>query len=386
MKTQKKIAIVYDWLDKWGGVERILLIFREIFPQADFFSSYYNSKTASWAKVLNPKTSFIQKLPNFIKNSRFLSLPFYPFAFESFDFSDYQVVISITSSFAKAIITRPGTKHICYLLTPTRFLWSHYKDYFSNNIFNLFLGFYINYLKKWDKIVSFRPDKIISISKTVANRCNKYYHRESQVIYPPFDIDYWQKIKKEILREIVNENKRLNKLPKFKFNINEKFFLIVSRLEPYKKIELVIEAFNKRKENLVIVGEGSLENNLKKMVKKNNIFFLKKLTDKDLGFLYSFAQALIMPQEEDFGYVALESQFFSCPLISCNKGGVSELIRDKKTGLFFHKQTPEEIFFVIERFYKIKYNLETNLKNQKKEFFEKFDKKNFIKKFTQLIN
>ena len=126
--TGKKIAIVYDWLDKWGGVERVLLTFHEMFPEADWFTSYVDEKKATWIYDLRFKnskihTSFIQKLPSFIKNNRILSLPFYSYAFESFDFSHYDLVISITSSFAKGIITKPGTQHICYLLTPTRWLW-----------------------------------------------------------------------------------------------------------------------------------------------------------------------------------------------------------------------------------------------------------------------
>src|SRR3990167_10508342 len=133
--TGKRIAIVYDWLDKWGGVERVLLTFHEMFPDAHWYTSYFDEKNAGWAyklRITNYElriqkgekihTSFIQKLPGFIKKNRILSLPFYPYAFESFDFRDYDLVISVTSSFAKGIITRPGTKHICYLLTPTRWL------------------------------------------------------------------------------------------------------------------------------------------------------------------------------------------------------------------------------------------------------------------------
>ena len=194
----KKIAIVYDWIDKWGGVERVLLVLHEMFPKATFFTSVYNPLRAAWAKRLKIKTSFMQGLPGFIKKQRIISTPLYPFAFESFNFNEFDLVISVTSSFAKSIITQPGTLHVCYLLTPARFLWSHEKDYIRSPLARFLLGGYLDYLKSWDKTSAQRPDKIISISGAVKNRAKKYYGRDSGMIYPPFDTDYWLKIKSEI--------------------------------------------------------------------------------------------------------------------------------------------------------------------------------------------
>ena len=134
----KKIAIVYDWIDKWGGVERVLLTLHDMFPQAHFYTSYYDSYSAPWAKNLKIKTSFIQHLPNFIKKNRIFSLFLYPYAFESFDLSEYDIVISVSSSFAKSVITKPCTLHISYLLTPTRFLWL-YPEIYTNNFFKKIL-------------------------------------------------------------------------------------------------------------------------------------------------------------------------------------------------------------------------------------------------------
>src|SRR3990167_2550907 len=191
----KKIAIVYDWIDKWGGVERVLLVLHEMFHKATFFTSVYNPARAAWAKKLKIQTSFIQGLPGFIKGQRIISTPLYPFAFESFNFNEFDLVISVTSSFAKSIVTQPGTLHVCYLLTPTRFLWSHEKDYIKSPLAKLLLGGYLDYLKLWDKTSAQRPDKIISISDTAKNRAKKYYERESEVVSPPFDIKYWNRIK-----------------------------------------------------------------------------------------------------------------------------------------------------------------------------------------------
>lgn len=378
MFNYKKIAIVYDWFDKWGGLERMLLIFHEIFPKADFFTSYYNPDKAKWAKNINIKTSFIQKLPKFIKNNRILSLPFYPIAFESFSFNNYDLVISITSSFAKSIITQPSTKHICYLLTSTRFLWNNQKDYIKNHRSKIKI--FTDYLKNWDKTVAQRPDKIISISKTVKKRCEKYYQRKSQVIYPPFDIKYWNNIKLQITNYKSQVNSKLKIL-------NSEFYLVVSRLESYKKVDLVIQAFNRLKDNLVIVGEGTQENYLKQIAKnKKNIIFFSKLTDLELGYLYSKAEALIMAQEEDFGYVSLEAQFFGCPVIAYKKGGALETIIDEKTGIFFDKQKIDFLIKMIERFRKIKYNLKENVLKYSINNIIKFNKKNWINLFKKTIN
>ncbi|MCL4363954.1 glycosyltransferase [Patescibacteria group bacterium] len=370
MAENKKIAIVYDWFDKWGGVERVLLTFKEMFPEADFFTSYLDLKGAGWARDLNVKTSFIQDLPEFIRKRRLFSMPFYPLAFESFDFSDYDLVISVTSSFAKSIISGIKTKHICYLLTPTRFLWSHKQDYFRENFFN---KFYVSYLKNWDVVVSQRPDQIISISETVRERCLRYYRRDSLVIYPPFDVNYWRGLKSEAKNEPLTEGLKINN-----------YFLIVSRLEKYKKIDLAISVFNKSKKKLVVVGEGSEENYLKKISGKN-ISFFPKLSDRDLAKLYSHAESLIMPQEEDFGYVSLEAQFFGCPVISFAKGGGTETVSDGKSGVFFREQKAKSLLEAVERFTKISYNLKDNLTKFPTEVADKFSKENFMTRFKSLL-
>jgi glycosyltransferase involved in cell wall biosynthesis len=369
---QKKIAIVYDWIDKWGGVERVLLDLYKTFPDAIFYTSYYDKEKAGWAKDLEIRTSFIQKLPNFIKKNRILSFIFYPFVFESFDFGEFDLVISVTSSFAKSIITRPGTKHICYLLTPTRYLWSHKNQYIGKS-YGLWVRSYVEFMKKWDFVVAQRPDKIISISETVRERCLKYYKRESEVVYPGFDIEYWKKIK---LR-IKNEKLRM------KLKI-QNYFLIVARLETYKKVDLVIRLFNRLNYSLVIVGEGSQELKLKKIA-RNNISFLKKLSDVELGLYYSNAKALIMPQEEDFGYVSLEAQAFDCPVIAFNKGGAKETIVDGKSGIFFLEQTEEALLSAIERFEKIEYNLKDRMVERGKKNVERFGRILFVNNFKKYI-
>ncbi|MEK7497519.1 MAG: hypothetical protein AAB656_01225 [Patescibacteria group bacterium] len=180
-----KTAIVYDRVNKWGGAERVLLTLHEMFPGAPLYTSVYNSKTAPWAAVF-PKvyTSFLQNFP-FAKNNHELYAILMPIVFESFDFDEYDLVISVTSEAAKGVITKPGTKHICYMLTPTRYLWSGYKEYFKNPLVRFISKPIINYLRSWDKVAAFRPDEIIAISTEVQRRVKKYYNRESKIIFPP---------------------------------------------------------------------------------------------------------------------------------------------------------------------------------------------------------
>lgn len=365
----KKIAIAYDWMDKWGGVERILLTLHDMFPEAVFYTSYVDRDKAPWTKSLQTRASFIQSLP-VIRSSRMLSFLLYPYAFESFNFNDFDLVISVTSSFAKGVITKPGTKHICYLLTPTRYLWGMSDDYMKK-LPSLVSQPLLKYSRQWDYIASRRPDKIISISRTVAKRCKKYYQLESDVLYPPFDLSYWDSIKQKRLH--INTRN------------NEKYYLVVSRLEPYKKIDLVVQAFNTLpNERLIVVGKGSLKKELVSQA-KSNITFVENISDDELAGLYDHAEALIMPQEEDFGYVALEAQFFGCPVIAYNHGGTSETVIHEKSGLFFEEQTVTSLHNALERFHTISYNLKDYLAKRSNEYFSTFSRDRFELKFRSLL-
>ena len=260
------------------------------------------------------------------------------------------MVISVTSSFAKGVITRPETKHICILLTPTRYIWGLKDAYKRSDFFNMLSAPFLSKLRKWDFIVAQRPDAIYCISKLVAERCLKDYGRTSEVLYPPFDIEYWQGIVPEAI-DVPNE-----------------FYLVVSRLEPYKKTELVLEAFTKMEDtNCLIVGAGSQGEQLKAKAGRN-ITFLKDISDAKLAFLYSKAKGLIMPQEEDFGYTALEAMFFNCPVISYKQSGTSEIIMDGKTGTFFDDQTADSLRAALERFASVPYNVSSYTK----EVLERF--------------
>ncbi|MFH1827422.1 MAG: glycosyltransferase [bacterium] len=362
-----KTAIVYDWVDSKGGIERVIpLLIKEF--NADLFTSYFDIKKAPWANKYEIKSSFINKLPRFIKKNRLLSLVLYPYAFESFNFSDYDLVISISSAFSKSVITKPSTKHINYLLTPTRYFWVDKESYFKNPIIRKIGRIILPKLKKWDIIAASKPDTIISISNLVKKRVKQVYKRNSSVIYPPFDINYWTKIKNSLSKPL---------------SIKHAFFLLVSRLEPYKRIDIAIEAFNKLGNNLIIVGSGSQKRKLKKTSGKN-ITFVENLSDKDLAKLYSKANALIMPQIEEFGMVSLEAQFFGCPVISYKNSGAKETIIEEKTGIFFNKQASKSLIAAIVRYKSISYNLKKSTKENSFKNIKRFDKEKFIYDFKKV--
>lgn len=351
--SKKKVAIVYDRVNKWGGAERTLLALHEIFPDAPLYTSVYDKKGAPWAKVF-PKvyTSFLQNIPFAKSNHEFLGT-FMPRAFESFDLTDFDIVISVTSEAAMGIKVGPKTLHICYCLTPTRYLWSHHDLYFRNPILRFFSRPAVWYLRWWGKIAARRPHKFIAISKEIQKRIRKYYHRDSQVVYPPVDTS--------ILYSIEVDNHRSH-------------YLLVSRLDyGYKKVELAVRAFNRLGNLLVIVGIGREKRKLERMA-KNNIKFVGSVSEKKLEEYYSEAKALIMPQEEDFGLVSVEAQGFGVPVIAYKKGGALDTVIDGKTGILFDKQTVESLTSAVKRFEKSKFlvdNLNTNVKRFSKENFKK---------------
>lgn len=366
-----KVALVYDRVNKWGGAERVLLALHEIFPDAPLYTSVYNPNFSSWANVF-PKVvpSFLQKIP-FAKNWHEGFGWLMPIAFESFSakggFDEYDLVISVTSEAAKGIITKPGTLHICYCLTPTRYLWSGYDIYFKNPILRSLSKPVVLYLRKWDKVAAQRPDVMIAISLEVVKRIKKYYGREAAVIYPPVKLAYSPACR-------TGREKRTT-------DSKKKYYLVVNRLVPYKKAEVVMEAFNQLKWPLVVVGTGSEERRLKSMSKSKNIKFVGEVTDSDLINYYQGARALIMPQEEDFGIVSVEAQAAGVPVIAYKKGGAKDTVIEGRTGLFFDQQTPECLINALYKFDKMTFDGQELLSNAKK-----FSKERFQTEFKKLVD
>jgi glycosyltransferase involved in cell wall biosynthesis len=381
MNPKMKIAIVYDRINKWGGAERVLQSLHEIWPEAPLYSSVYNPDSARWAENFSIVTSFIQKFPY----AR-IHHEYYPwlmtFGFESFNFDEYDVVITVTSAEAKGIITKPETLHICYCLTPTRYLWSHRKTYLKsiNIVFKKLAEPVLNYLEKWDKIASTRPDHYISISKHIQKRVRKYYGRESEIIYPPAELNLKEK-------NIDYENKETGKIDKSEISIGKggrhfnagSYYLVVSRLVHYKRVDIVIRACNKLKLPLIIIGKGSEQRRLMNIA-GSTVTFIQGLTDRRLLSYYQSSVALIMAQDEDFGLTGVEAQLAGVPVITYNISGAAETIIPGKTGEMFKEQTVDSLVEVLKKFDHRKYKRNDCINNA-----EKFSKKKFKLKFKKRV-
>lgn len=353
-----KVALVYDRVNKWGGAERVLLALHKLFPSAPIFTSVYESGRAQWASKFIVKTSFLQKIPLARKSHEYLAT-FMPVVFESMTFDGYDVVISITSEAAKGIITKPETLHISICLTPTRYLWSGYKEYFKSNILKTIAYPAIMYLRRWDLFASQKADYIIAISKTVQDRVRFYYGRESTLIYPP----------------LLLSSRSVKKVR------SKGYFLVVSRLVSYKRIDLAVCAANKLGYPLKIIGVGSEENNLRKIA-GSTVEFLGYVPDQELIYYYKHCKALIFPGLEDFGLTMVEAQSFGKPVVAFRGGGAKEIVVEGRTGEFFDEKNPKSLVKALKKFNKKRYNRDDCIENSMRFSFNNFKREflSFLKK------
>ena len=356
-----KVALVHDHLAQDGGAERVLAIFHKIYPDAPIFVLVYDSKRAN--KVFQKakiETSFIQKMPWGLKRYQWY-LPLMPLAVEKYNLFDYDLVISSSSAFAKGIITKPDSVHICYCHTPTRFLWSDTHSYTEelkyNKVIKKFIPSSLHKIRLWDRLASDRVDKFIANSQNIAGKIRKYYRRESEVIYAPVDIDKFQ-----IASKI------------------DSYFLTGGRLVAYKRFDLTIEVFNRLGWPLKIFGSGPEMKSLKKKARPN-IEFLGRVSDKNLANLYARAKAFIFPQEEDFGITALESMASGRPVIAYGRGGALETVIPGKTGILFFKQTFDHLAEAVRKFNEHDFN-----PREIREYAAQFDIKIFENKIRDFIS
>lgn len=328
-----RVAIIHEYMDNLGGAERVFFKIVDLFPQADLFFLTYSPKNLPKEfvnKIDNHKikAAFTNKLRRFTPLVRLLA----PKAIESFNFQDYDLVISNCNSYAKGAIVPTDTVHISYIHSPTRYLWDYKDQYLDEHAKNGFSRSILRRLffkqRQWDFMAAHRPDLILANSKNVANRIKKYYGLESRVLYPGTDLSRFAPVNKK-----------------------DDYFLVVSRLSPYKKTDLVVEAFKQMPElKLKIVGTGSELANLKKLVPNaSNIEFLGFVEDSKLPDLYARARALIFPQLEDFGLTPIEAMASGTPVIAYGVGGSLETITES-TGTFFYKQTTMSLVKAIKEF------------------------------------
>ncbi len=332
-----KVALVHDYLNQMGGAERVVMALHEIYPDAPIYTSIYDPKLVDPAfRKMDIRTSFMQKFPMVTKHHQ-PYLPFYPFAMESLDLRGYDLVLSSSSAFGKGVITRPETMHICYCHTPMRWCWN-YEEYVEREqlgkMARRILPFLITGLRSWDQTSSMRVDHFIANSPVIAERIQKYYRRDAVVIPPPVEAS------------------------RFTFDPTiqpEDYFLIVSRLIPYKRIDLAIEACNRLRLPLVIIGSGRDLERLKKLAGPT-IRFMGRLSDQEVLSYYARCRAFLFPGEEDFGITPLEAQASGRPVIAYGVGGALASVVDGVTGVFFKKQTVESLAEVLATFNEQRYD------------------------------
>ncbi len=357
----KKIALAHDHLFQKGGAEKVLTIFSDIYPNSFIFTLINTPKlTNSFLEQKRIKTSFLQKIPLVNKFFKYF-LILMPRAWEKISLKDYDIILSSCSAFVKGVTKGQNTKHICYCHTTTRYLWDDQEEYIDNlpegKLSKIFLPRVLNKLQAWDYNKAQNIDYFLANSKYIARKIKKHYQKESTVIYPPIKVN------------------------QFKVSNNIKdYYLIVSRLRPYKKVDLAIEAFNNLKLPLKIIGSGTELNKLKRKA-HSNIEFLGELNDEQRNYYLRHCQAFIYPQVEDFGITALEAMASGRPVIAYARGGALETVVEKKTGIFFKDQNWESLAHAILRFNSRDFNSQ-----EIKNYSYNFDEKVFREKINNYIN
>ena len=324
-----RIALAHDYLNQYGGAERVLESFCEIFPDAPIYTLFYDEeKTRGKFKGKKIITSFLNN--KFVINNHRLFIPLMPLAafFMKID-SDYDMILSSSAGFGKGIRTGKNTVHVSYCHTPLRYAWEYYKYFNWPDYLKILAAPVFWYLRKWDRWAGRKSQKLIANSKYIAEKIKNYYGKKAEVIYPPVDTEKFC-IKPKVIKG--------------------DYFLATGRLIHYKKFDLIIKTFNKLNLPLLIVGNGPELENLKQLARSPKIEFLPFVSDEQLTVLYNGAQAFIFPQVEDFGLVAAEAQACGIPVIALNQGGGREIVSNNHTGILFNNQTVDDLIMAIKRF------------------------------------
>jgi len=332
-----KVAIIHDWLTGMRGGEKCLEVFCELFPEATVFTLIHKKGSVSETiEGMSIKTSFIQHLPRAQEKYREY-LPLFPRAIESFNLKGFDLILSSSHCAAKGAKVPENALHICYCYTPMRYAWLFFDEYFGSCGFikkNL-ISWVLKGLRKWDLKTNETVDFFVAISDNIKNRIVKIYGREAEVIYPPVELDRFKVSRRD-----------------------DGYYLVVSALVPYKRVDIAVDAFNRLEKKLLVIGTGNVEKQLKAGAGKN-VEFLGWASDAALADYYSNCTALIFPGEEDFGIVPVEAQACGKPVIAYAAGGVLETVIPQ-TGVFFKEQTLESLIDAIGRFEKIRGSFDSN--------------------------
>ncbi len=324
-----RVALVSDYLNQYGGAERVLEALCALFPSAPIYTLFYDAPSTGFVfEGRDIRTSFLQKIPFVRKHHRYFPM-LMPMAIEQFDLSSFDLVISSSASYAKGVITNPGTYHICYCHTPLRYAWGGDGQRLEHKAYPFWMRaaipLMLPYLRVWDRQASTRPDVIIANSHFVQEKIAKYYRRESRLVYPPVNIE------------------------KFSIQKPDGYFLIVGRMVPYKHFDIAVEACTRLNLPLKIIGDGPQRKILQRIA-GSTVQFEGLVHEKNLPLYYANARALLFPQEEDFGITAIESMASGRPVIAYRKGGALEYIREGENGIFFNEQTVDSLAGALQRF------------------------------------
>lgn len=363
------VALVCDSLVQPGGADRVLKALLDIFADAVVFTSVYDETNYPELEGTDVRTTFIQKLP-FRKFLYRHYVPLSPLGFESLDLSDFDLVISISAGCAKGVITSPATFHLGIILTPPRYQWGGILNCRSSkfrSLFRFFSPFLDHYLRLWDMEASKRPDKLVAISEFIQRRIERIYERESEVVYPGIDKDFY-------FRES-GSSKRMQSTEK------EDFYLVVSRLYDYKRIDLAIKACKKLGRRLVIIGKGPDEKYLRDVSKSDQTVFRGFVSDGEVRDHMRRCRGLIFPGLEDFGLVAVEALSCGAGVIAYGAGGVAETVKDAETGVLFNNQNTDDLIEAIQKFEKKDFDYD--IIEQRGHYFSEDKFKNSIEKIIK---
>jgi len=358
-----KVALVHDWLIHMRGGEKVLDALAELYPDAILYTLFYDRRKVSPNLArLKIKASFLQYFPGIKAYYRWL-LPILPWVIQSMKVEDADLVISSSHCVAKGIRIPAQAFHVCYCHTPMRYLWGFQDVYFSRYLspVRLLMNAVFHFLKKWDLGTNSRVDLFVANSDYIRKRIKTVYQRDSDVVHPPLDTVFFK-----------------SEPPEPEAAPQRDFYLAVSHFVPYKRLDIVIEAFNALERQLVVIGSGPLEAQYHKLRTNDRISFWGGVSDEELRKAYAGARALIFPTEEDFGIVPLEAQACGAPVIAFRKGGALETVQ---SGVFFDAQTPEAIREALLRF-----EHQTFDPVNVSEKVQRFGRKYFLENMRKTIN
>lgn len=360
-----KVAIVHDWLPVYAGAERVLEQMLQVVPQADIYSliDFLPDNQRHFLGGKPVQTSFLQGMP-FVRNNYRYYLPLTPLAIEQFDMSEYELVVSSSYVVAKGVLTNPDQMHISYVHSPIRYAWDLYFQYLrqgrlEHGLRGMFARLILHYMRLYDSISANRVDAYIANSKTVAARINKTYRRRAQVVYPPVDTESFA-----LHRE------------------KEDFYVTMSRLVPYKRVDLIVEAFSQMPDKeLIVIGDGPEFKRIKAMAGPN-VSMIGYQPDEAVLYYLQRAQGFVYAAEEDFGIVNVEAQACGTPVIAYGRGGATETIIPGETGVLFEKQSSDALRRAIHNFEEQRFDMDPE---HIRSNAERFSQARFHQEFSQVV-